>query len=275
MPEPTPYQRATLDSLIAGKRDSAGLAGLDTAVIRRYRTLEQAFYEREIARIRSDQKRLLYRVAFDTLRSFGLDRCVAYDYTLARLYAGHYGESESDSARLEEMTRLLPYVKTPYVIGKIVQLYASGQRDCRSEETQKPRTKADEYFDELIAPYKGNVLYLDFWATNCGSCRSGMVRAKPVVEELKDSKIKFLYITDESQSPVEVYDRFLSENGIGGEHIRVTCDQWNLLKAKFDIGGIPHYAVVDKQGRIVDNNTWSEFGPGHCKNKLLELEKKP
>ena len=102
-----------------------------------------------------------------------------------------------------------------------------------------------------------------------------MIAAKPVVEELKDLKIKFLYITDESQSPVEAYDRFLTENGIGGEHIRVTRDQWNLLKAKFDIGGIPHYAVVDKQGRIVDNNGWCRIGPEHCKSKLLKLEKEP
>ena len=275
MPEPTPHQMATLDSLIAGKRDSAGLAGLDTIVIRRFRALEQDFLKREIARIRSEQERSLYRAAFDTLRSYGLDRCVAYDYTLARWYAGQGDRLENDSARLEEVARLLPYVKTPYVTGKIVQSYASGCETRRTQERQKPRTKADEYFDELIAPYKENVLFLDFWSTGCGPCRSGMIAAKPVVEELKDLKIKFLYITDESQSPVEVYDRFLTENGIGGEHIRVTCDQWNLLKAKFDIGGIPHYAVVDKQGRIVDNNGWCRIGPKHCKSKLLKLEKEP
>ena len=275
MPEPTPHQMATLDSLIAGKRDSAGLAGLDTIVIRRFRALEQDFLKREIARIRSEQERSLYRAAFDTLRSYGLDRCVAYDYTLARWYAGQGDRLENDSARLEEVARLLPYVKTPYVTGKIVQSYASGCETRRTQERQKPRTKADEYFDELIAPYKENVLFLDFWSTGCGPCRSGMIAAKPVVEELKDLKIKFLYITDESQSPVEVYDRFLTENGIGGEHIRVTRDQWNLLKAKFDIGGIPHYAVVDKQGRIVDNNGWCRIGPEHCKSKLLKLEKEP
>ena len=111
---------------------------------------------------------------------------MAYDYTLARWYAGQGDRLENDSARLEEVARLLPYVKTPYVTGKIVQSYASGCETRRTQERQKPRTKADEYFDELIAPYKENVLFLDFWSTGCGPCRSGMIAAKPVVERFEN-----------------------------------------------------------------------------------------
>ena len=64
----------------------------------------------------------------------------------------------------------------------------------------------------------------------------------------------------------------MSENSIWGEHLRVGRDVWNRLSAKLSIGGIPHYAVVDKQGRIVDNNGWCMHGPEACKEKLIELE---
>ena len=100
-----------------------------------------------------------------------------------------------------------------------------------------------------------------------------MVTARKTVEELKDSKIKFLYVTSEKMSPLAAYDRFLSERRIQGECLRLGEDQWNLLCSKFNVYGIPHCVVVDKQGGVVDNNQWSRSGPEMCKSKLLELEK--
>jgi hypothetical protein len=37
-----------------------------------------------------------------------------------------------------------------------------------------------------------------------------------------------------------------------GEHFRVSKDKWNFLSQKFNIYGIPHYALVDKNGKIVN-----------------------
>ena len=172
-----------------------------------------------------------------------------------------------DIARVEEDGYM-------YLTGRIVRAYEEASSVViRPVEKDEPRTKADDYFDELIAPYRGYVLYIDFWGTGCAPCRQGMVEARQTVEELKDSKIKFLYITSEGISPLAAYDRFLSERRIQGERLRLSDDQWNLLCTKFDIYGIPHCVVVDKQGRVVDNNRWSRSGPALCKSKLLELEK--
>ena len=220
----------------------------------------------------------MYANAFDTLRRYGLDRCLAYDYALTGyFYSLVSQQQQNENFRLDlfaEMTRLLPYVGTPYLTGRIVRAYEEASSVViRPVEKDEPRTKADDYFDELIAPYRGYVLYIDFWGTGCAPCRQGMVEARQTVEELKDSKIKFLYITSEGISPLAAYDRFLSERRIQGERLRLSDDQWNLLCTKFDIYGIPHCVVVDKQGRVVDNNRWSRSGPALCKSKLLELEK--
>ena len=100
-----------------------------------------------------------------------------------------------------------------------------------------------------------------------------MVEARQTVEELKDSKIKFLYITSEGISPLAAYDRFLSERRIQGERLRLSDDQWNLLVLNSTFTGFRTCVVVDKQGRVVDNNRWSRSRSALCKSKLLELEK--
>lgn len=279
-PDLTPGQRAELDSLPFKSRGES-VSIRDTMISRRFGTCLKEFNAqraKEQARLDTLREKYMYANAFDTLRRYGLDRCLAYDYALTGyFYSLVSQQQQNENFRLDlfaEMTRLLPYVGTPYLTGRIVRAYEEASSVViRPVEKDEPRTKADDYFDELIAPYRGYVLYIDFWGTGCAPCRQGMVEARQTVEELKDSKIKFLYITSEGISPLAAYDRFLSERRIQGERLRLSDDQWNLLCTKFDIYGIPHCVVVDKQGRVVDNNRWSRSGTALCKSKLLELEK--
>ena len=279
-PDLTPGQRAELDSLPFKSRGES-ISIRDTMIRRRFGVCFEEFNAqraKEQARLDTLREKYMYANAFDTLRRYGLDRCLAYDYALTGyFYSLVSQQQQNENFRLDlfaEMTRLLPYVGTPYLTGRIVRAYEEASSVViRPVEKDEPRTKADDYFDELIAPYRGYVLYIDFWGTGCAPCRQGMVEARQTVEELKDSKIKFLYITSEGISPLAAYDRFLSERRIQGERLRLSDDQWNLLCTKFDIYGIPHCVVVDKQGRVVDNNRWSRSGPALCKSKLLELEK--
>ena len=279
-PDLTPGQRAELDSLPFKSRGES-VSIRDTMISRRFVACLKEFNAqraKEQARLDTLREKYMYANAFDTLRRYGLDRCLAYDYALTGyFYSLVSQQQQNENFRLDlfaEMTRLLPYVGTPYLTGRIVRAYEEASSVViRPVEKDEPRTKADDYFDELIAPYRGYVLYIDFWGTGCAPCRQGMVETRQTVEELKDSKIKFLYITSEGISPLAAYDRFLSERRIQGERLRLSDDQWNLLCTKFDIYGIPHCVVVDKQGRVVDNNRWSRSGPALCKSKLLELEK--
>ncbi|TWW00098.1 TlpA family protein disulfide reductase [Chitinophaga pinensis] len=59
--------------------------------------------------------------------------------------------------------------------------------------------------------------------------------------------------------------------GIKGEHYRLSTDQFNQLSAMFKIVGIPHYAIVDKHGVIVNSNFgWTQND--QVKEQLLRLE---
>lgn len=122
-----------------------------------------------------------------------------------------------------------------------------------------PVSEADKLFENLMKKYMGKVVYVDFWATWCGPCRSNIESIKPLKTELAGKDVVFVYITNQT-SPKETWDNMIPD--IKGEHYRLSADEWNYLSGKFNITGIPHIVLVDKKGNVanphlayVNNNT--------------------
>ncbi|MFB6318954.1 thioredoxin-like domain-containing protein [Saccharicrinis sp. FJH54] len=112
-----------------------------------------------------------------------------------------------------------------------------------------PETEGDKLFEAIMKKYRGKAVYVDFWATWCGPCRSGIERIKPLKEEMDTSKVAFVYITGPS-SPENKWNNMIPD--IKGEHYRVSKDEWNYLCGKFEISGIPHYVFVGKDGEVIN-----------------------
>jgi thiol-disulfide isomerase/thioredoxin len=166
---------------------------------------------------------------------------------LANAYAGVKGEIKTDV--LKEV------IMSDYFTRKAEsELVASADGVVYKNE-------ADRFFDSLIKKYRGKVVYVDFWATWCSPCREGIARIKPLKEEMKKEDVVFVYITN-STSVEKDYKTMVPD--IKGEHFKVSDDEWNLLKSKFNIIGIPHYALVNRNGRIVNSNM------AHLENEPLK-----
>ena len=117
---------------------------------------------------------------------------------------------------------------------------------------QKPMTKGDSIFQRIVEPYKGNILYVDFWQMSCGPCRATMLQMRDEVEANKDKSVKYLYITDDTP---EKCRPFLEPNNIRGEHIHITRAEWGYLEEKFNFSGIPFVAIFDKDGNRREDKT--------------------
>ena len=116
-----------------------------------------------------------------------------------------------------------------------------------------PEAKGSDLFDTIMKKYKGNVVFVDFWATWCGPCRQGMQTMKPLKEELKNEKIKFVYLTNPT-SPKSTWETMIPD--IDGEHYYLTQDEWNTIAARFKVSGIPHYVLVDKTGKVANEKVY-------------------
>ncbi|MDR6784377.1 TlpA family protein disulfide reductase [Pedobacter africanus] len=130
---------------------------------------------------------------------------------------------------------------------------------------ETPKVEADKIFDNMMSKFAGKVVLVDFWATWCGPCLGGISRIKPLKEEMKDSNIAFVYITNET-SPLPTYQNMVPT--IKGQHYRLNNDEWGYLADKFKISGIPHMVLVNKEGKVV--NPRLGFMENHELKQLME-----
>jgi thiol-disulfide isomerase/thioredoxin len=172
-------------------------------------------------------------------------------------------------AQLQEFQKK---ITTPFIAEYVSLCNEQAKTEIEANKNNKgsifneaPTTEGDKVFEEIMKKYLGKVVYVDFWATWCGPCRSGIERIKPLKEEMADQDIVFVYITNPS-SPKQTYENMIP--GIKGEHYRLSQDEWNYISAKFKISGIPHIALIGKKGEII--NPHLSYMSNEQLKKLLE-----
>ena len=146
----------------------------------------------------------------------------------------------------DEVTKKFSVISHPDIMRQAVISYNEHiKKNEMKVVEEKAITKGDSIFQRIIEPYKGNVLYVDFWDMSCGPCRGLMLNMRDEVEANKDKPVKYLYITDDTP---ENCRSFLEPNNIQGEHIHITRSEWGYLQEKFQFSAIPFVLLFDKQG---------------------------
>ena len=203
-----------------------------------------------------------YRMATDTMctiyglhNNFMMQVCLAHEVLRDAMREMGVEQKTEDwflHAMAERLAGAIPQFTDKLVAQRVVDTYrhfVAEKEGLRPEPSLSP--EGDSIFNALVERYRGNVLVMDFWGMSCAPCRAGMLRQREDVEYFREKPVRFLYICNEMDSPREPSERWMNDNGIRGEHIFLTKDEWNHLVKKFQFLGIPFHVTVDRRGRVV------------------------
>ena len=115
-----------------------------------------------------------------------------------------------------------------------------------------PVTPSDSVFNKLIEPYRGNVIYIDFWGTWCQPCLEAVPDGNALYKAYSNKGVTFLYLA--VQSKENIWKSVIADLNIRGEHYLLSATQQAVLAEKFHITGYPQYMLINKRGIVKDNN---------------------
>ena len=196
-----------------------------------------------------------YRLATERIqKNYHLKNNFMQQVTLTRDIFASLDDEEhfTPDQKAAAFAAVIPFITNPVVAYHAVESYRQFVISSEGRSQNASSTpEADALFDRIIAPYKGDFLYIDFWGMYCAPCKAGMLEHREKVEKMKDLPVRFLYICDERESPREYAEQWMQENNIKGEHIFVSHEEWQLLSQKFQFMAVPFQIAFDKDGNPV------------------------
>lgn len=201
----------------------------------------------KILKIFSQEERLL-KDSFQIKNSLLVDIIKLYSFS-SDLSSLPTEEKELFSAAIKEQ------IKHPFFKRQVEKLRLLDSGMKTNQIFELPKGKARDFFDEIIAKHKGKYVLVDFWGTDCGFCIEDMRNAFSVREKYQNSpEIDFIFITGYSRSPSDkTYDKFVCDQRLQYTY-RLQTQMYDAICNAFMFNGIPHYALVDKSGKIISED---------------------
>lgn len=115
-------------------------------------------------------------------------------------------------------------------------------------------TLKSDILDIIRSKYKNKVIYVDNWASWCGSCIAEMPHSIELQKEFEDKDVIFVFLCSYENYVNDRAKAIISEKQITGEHYLMNFHQSYLNEDRFKSKGIPRYMIINKKGEIVDND---------------------
>ncbi len=173
--------------------------------------------------------------------------------SMAVMFTRNFKADDKQRANLY-LTELGRDISTPFLRDELGRLYAEYCYKMTAESYELPAGKPADIFRKLIEPFKGKFLFVDFWATSCGPCIANIKAMKEIRAKYKDNPdFEFVFITPEDLSPLNIYTTFVEEQDLQHTY-RISPDDYHYLRQLFRFNGIPRYVLINKQGRVANDD---------------------
>jgi thiol-disulfide isomerase/thioredoxin len=131
--------------------------------------------------------------------------------------------------------------------------------------------KPGQYPSRIVAPKKGRVLLVNFWATWCVPCREEMPGFVKVQSRWAGRGVQFVGLAEDDPAKVAAFGRELAVNyplWVGGAEV---MDLSRRLGNR--LGVLPHTAIIDPAGRVIETRI-GVYSESALDSRLAEIVRK-
>jgi thiol-disulfide isomerase/thioredoxin len=134
-------------------------------------------------------------------------------------------------------------------LGGYLALFIAGCGESPAASVGKPAPNFDTVDMKgnvwSLSKHKGQVVFVNFWATWCAPCREEMPSMQRLYTKLPKDKFKMIALYNKDKPAV--VKNFVTKLGIT---LPILDDQQNIIGQKYGLTGLPETFIVDKQGII-------------------------
>jgi len=189
-----------------------------------------------------------------------IDPAVAESFLGPKLSVTLYMNREVDNPELLELYRVFSkrYPDNPHipVFQDMVQPllnYAHAQEVPFAEATYHWQDSTATELAQLLEPYRGKVVLVDFWGTWCSPCLKDMRAVmRPEYRGIPEHPdLVKLYIAHEKAIPLEEVEKTIVAYQLAGEHYLKRLGSRPIWPDFTQLRGFPTYLIVDRDGTII------------------------
>jgi thiol-disulfide isomerase/thioredoxin len=120
---------------------------------------------------------------------------------------------------------------------------------------------------EMIAAHKGQVVFVDYWATWCEPCVEYFPHTVEMHRKYKDQGLATIAVTFDEPEEEQTAREFLARHGADFENLLNAYGNGTEAQNAFDLEVVPHFRLYNRQGELVQR--WDNKPPDA--DQLIEL----
>ena len=101
-----------------------------------------------------------------------------------------------------------------------------------------------------LSKFRGNLVYVDVWATWCGPCRAEIPSLQKLELDYHTKNITFMSISVDTDK--EAWQKMVKDQELSG--VQLWADGWGKITKDYAIFGIPRFMLFDTEGNVISTN---------------------
>ena len=101
-----------------------------------------------------------------------------------------------------------------------------------------------------LSSFKGDLVYVDVWATWCGPCKAEIPSLQKLESDYHGKDITFMSVSVDTDK--EAWQKMVAEKELGG--VQLWADGWSKITNDYAIFGIPRFMLFDSEGNVISTN---------------------